>query len=35
MAGDDPSKGAAYQAEAGAKSWKAMKAAFAKWFAAP
>lgn len=35
MAGDDPSKGAAYQAEADAKSWEAMKAAFAKWFAAP
>jgi len=35
MAGDDPSKGAAYQAEADAKSWEAMKAAFAKWFAVP
>ncbi len=35
MAGDDPSKGAAYQAEADAKSWEAMKSAFAKWFAAP
>ena len=35
MAGDDPSKGAAYQAEADAKSWEAMKAAFAKWFAMP
>ncbi|HRQ87750.1 MAG TPA: dienelactone hydrolase family protein, partial [Bacteroidia bacterium] len=28
MAGDDPSKGAAYNAEADAKSWEAMKAFF-------
>lgn len=33
MAGDDPSKGAAYQAEADAKSWEAMKAFFDKIFA--
>lgn len=33
MAGDDPSKGSAYQAEADAKSWEAMKAFFAKIFA--
>jgi dienelactone hydrolase len=32
MAGDDPSKGAAYQAEADAKSWEAMKVFFAKVF---
>ena len=32
MAGDDPSTGAAYQAEAEAKSWEAMKAFFAKVF---
>lgn len=33
MAGDDPSKGAAYQAEADAKSWEAMKGFFEKLFA--
>ncbi len=33
MAGNDPSKGAAYQAEADAKSWEAMRAFFAKIFA--
>lgn len=32
MAGDDPSKGAAYQAEADAKSWEAMKAFFDRIF---
>ena len=32
MAGNDPSKGAAYQAEADAKSWEAMKGFFAKLF---
>lgn len=32
MAGDDPSKGAAYNAKADAESWEAMKAFFAKIF---
>lgn len=32
MAGDDPSKGAAYNAEADAKSWEAMKEFFAEIF---
>ncbi len=32
QAGDDPSKGAAYHAEADAKSWQAMKEFFAKIF---
>lgn len=32
MAGDDPSKGAAYHAEADEKSWEEMKAFFAKIF---
>ncbi|MDF1739636.1 MAG: dienelactone hydrolase family protein [Verrucomicrobiales bacterium] len=32
FAGDDPSKGAAYNAEADAKSWEAMKAFFARIF---
>lgn len=32
MAGDDPSKGAAYDAKADAESWEAMKAFFAKIF---
>lgn len=32
MAGDDPSKGAAYQAEADEKSWEAMQAFFDKIF---
>jgi len=32
MSGDDPSKGAAYQAEADAKSWEEMKSFFAKLF---
>lgn len=33
MAGDDPSKGAAYQAEADAKSWEEMRGFFDKLFA--
>jgi len=33
MAGDDPSKGAAYHAEADEKSWEEMKSFFAKIFA--
>ena len=32
MSGDDPLKGAAYQAEADAKSWEEMKSFFAKLF---
>jgi hypothetical protein len=33
MAGDDPSKGAAYQVEADAKSWEEMRGFFDKTIA--